>query len=62
MQATAQGTTVGLPPTRTPDLRDIPLGDLAELADSGDSAIQDAAASLVADKLLVPATMFNSAI
>jgi hypothetical protein len=62
MIATAQGTAAGLPPCETPDLREIPLGDLARLADSGDSMIQDSAATLAGDSALTPVTRFSSAI
>jgi hypothetical protein len=62
MKSTAQGTVAGLPPSRTPDLREIPLGDLAELVESGDSAVQDAVATLADHKAQIRATMFSSSI
>lgn len=65
MEVTAQGTAMGLPPCRVSDLREFSFGELAQLADSGDSVICGAVKSMVDDedgRALVEVTAFNSSI
>jgi hypothetical protein len=55
----------GLPPCQAPDLRAIPLVELARQAGSGEDVIHDTVARMIDGEespSLVPATIFNSAI
>jgi hypothetical protein len=61
----AQHMADGLPQRHAPDLREIPLSDLAELVSDGDQAIQEVVGHLLGDPDTPPpvqATIFNSAI
>ena len=65
MDSTAQHMPDGLPPCPVPDLRKVPLQELASQAGRGDGVIDAIVARMVdggESSSLAPVTRFNSAI